>query len=73
MAATRGAIPADQFGHAGVLVVDAPGHPVVGIGCDHPDLRPLASLGRHLARQPVTVRRMDDALDRTLYRQDHVT
>ena len=67
------AVPVDQFGHARVLVIDAPGHPVVGIGCDHPDLRSLASLRRHLARQPVTVRRVDDAFDRALYRQHHVT
>jgi hypothetical protein len=63
------AVPRDQLGGPVVIAVDAPGHPVVGIGRDHPDLLAAAPDGRHFAGQPLTVGGMDDPRDRTLDRQ----
>src|ERR1700758_5159652 len=49
------AVPRDQLGGPGVLAIDAPGHPIVGIGCDDPDLPAGAPVGRDLAGQPLTI------------------
>ncbi len=63
-----GAVPGDQLGGPVVFAIDAPGHPVVGIGGDDPDLAAGSPAGRHLAGQPLSVRGVDDPGDRALDR-----
>ena len=52
---------------------EAAGVPVIGIGCHHPDLEPVAAVGCNLAGQPVPVGGVHDTGDRTLDRQLHVS
>ena len=63
-----GAVPADQFRGAVVLEINTPGHPIVGICRDDPNLRSGAPLRCHLAGQPMTVRRMDHPSNRPVDR-----
>jgi hypothetical protein len=69
----QGAVPRDQLGGSGLFVIDAPGHPIIGISGDDPDLaaRP-ASVEPDLTRQPLPVRGVHDARDRTLDRKLHI-
>ena len=67
------AVPRDQLGGPGLFVVDAPGHPIIGISGDDPDLAARsAPVERDLTRQPLAVRGVDDARDRTLDRKLHI-